>query len=503
MTPSRSHSRAHFHAHAHARSPFHRFQHRPLHARDPEQQSSADDAANDDSKNPLEITERALAEHNSGELTAQVVVNAVASHDQGVLVTHVRQTISLVQYVDPRGSPYETKTVSAAPDTVVVDSKSGKTIAIFGGSQSDSALRGSAPSRGEHTVPSRGSITSTWPATLTPTSTPETATTKTAYPSAADIRNSTNSTISGNSLFTAPSNSSSSHQFLSSSVPISIINSSTTSVTNSNSKSTHSTLLASSSSSSSSSSSPPYVAPGSGFGTVTAPGTLQTRPPETDPGSGENLTPQQKQVIGGVVGAVAGVAVIGLLLMLLLRWKKKKGGSSVLDDQPGATSSRALGAGLSGNSGPGRAMTDKRAASGAVAAALASLSGTREPQTSHSADSGERGFYRVSGRKLPSVLRNGGDGYTDPRGSATSGSSDYHRGSQAFEPKSSAGGQLALGAPMRPVSGVPIIRSGPARLPITQNPFADPHALPDGLPSGTLGSRESPKASGSKFQEKI
>ncbi|EFY84354.1 hypothetical protein MAC_09606 [Metarhizium acridum CQMa 102] len=171
--------------------------------------------------------------------------------------------------------------------------------------------------------------------------------------------------------------------------------------------------------------------------------------------------------------------------------------------EAGGATSRTLGAGTPGDSGSGGAMAERAAAPGAVAAALASLTGKRAPQTSHSADSGERGFYRVSGRKLPSVLHNGGDGYSDPRGSATSGSSDYYRGSQAFEPTSAGKGQLALGVPMRPVSGVPIIRSGPARIPITQNPFADPPASTNNLSTRTLGSGESPRASGSKFQEKI
>lgn len=220
------------------------------------------------------------------------------------------------------------------------------------------------------------------------------------------------------------------------------------------------------------------------------------------------MTPQQKQVIGGVVGAVAGVAVIGFLLMIFLRYKKRKGGRTILDADSAAAASRSLGDGPSGPSGgsnsSGGAMVERSAASGPVAAAFANLTGKRPPPTSHSAESGERGFYRVSGRKLPSVLYTGGDGYSDPRGSATSGSSDYYRGSQAFEPASTSG-QLALGAPMRPVSGVPIIRSGPGRVAITENPFADPEppSTPNNLSTRTLGSRESPRASGSRFQEGI
>lgn len=221
-------------------------------------------------------------------------------------------------------------------------------------------------------------------------------------------------------------------------------------------------------------------------------------------GSGIELTPQQKQVIGGVVGGIAGVAIIGLLLMLFLRYKKRKGGQLLLDSQSGTTITRFVGD-VKPAGGSGAAMAERSTASGAVASALASLTGKKSPPVPPPTATGERGFYRVSGRKLPSVFHNGGDGYSDPRQSAASGSSDYYRGSQAFEPGSGNVAQLALGSPMRPVSGVPVMRSGPARVAITKNPFADPKrpTTPTNLSSPTLGTRDSPRASGSRFQEGI
>ncbi|KAH0600278.1 hypothetical protein MHUMG1_01274 [Metarhizium humberi] len=422
-------------SHSHSHSFFHRFRHRPLHAHDPEQQSSGDDAASDNgfgnhlgANVELDSSNNALAKRDSGETSQPVAVNAVGD-EQTSLVTHVRQTISLVQYVDPWGSTYETKTVYSPPNTVVVDPKTGETIDISSGPESTVALPGPTPSGSTY---SSSSLDSATPTSQSPTltSTTSSATVNPAYPSLrADINNRFVNHLGNEDLPTTQSEAGSS--------------------------------------------------------------------------SGDSLTPQQRQVIGGVVGAVAGVAVIGLLLMLFLRWKKRKGSSTILDNQSGGATSRTLGDGTSGDSGSGGAMAERAAAPGAVAAAFASLTGKRAPQTSHSADSGERGFYRVSGRKLPSVLHSGGDGYSDPRGSATSGSSDYHRGSQAFAPTSAGKEQFALGVPMRPISGVPIIRSGPARIPITQNPFADPPASPNNLSTRTLGSRESPRASGSKFQEKI
>ncbi|KAG6039075.1 hypothetical protein E4U41_003343 [Claviceps citrina] len=252
--------------------------------------------------------------------------------------------------------------------------------------------------------------------------------------------------------------------------------------------------------------------PDDGYGTLTVAGSL---PKSTfsgnDGNDGDgggrgaiNLTQQQKQVIGGVVGSVAGIALIGLLFMLFLRYKKRKGGVFLLGSQSGTPTARSLGEVKSGG-GSGAAMAESAAASGAVASALATLTGKKPSLAPPSTAGEERGFYRVSGRKLPSVLHSGGDGYSDPRASATSGSSDYYRGSQAFEPGSTGAGQLALGAPMRPVSGFPVMRSGPARVAVTENPFLDPEPpiTPTTLSTRTLGSHNSPRASGSRFFEEI
>jgi hypothetical protein len=219
--------------------------------------------------------------------------------------------------------------------------------------------------------------------------------------------------------------------------------------------------------------------------------------PTTTAGAGSSgpsnvdLSPQQKQVIGGVVGSVAGVAIFALLVMMLLRYKRK-GGMSWLSGGHGSSGTRSITSGPSGSTGGGSsaAMAEGSASAG-VAAALASLVGKRRAPEAVASGSGERGFYRVSGRKLPSVLTAGGDGYTDPRDSVRSGDSDYYRGSQAFEPSNGMSTRLALGSPMRPVSGVPVIRPGPGRTPMaSQNPFADPPHPP---PSSPLPSPPAPR----------
>lgn len=286
---------------------------------------------------------------------------------------------------------------------------------------------------------------------------------------------------------------------------------------------------------SSSSNSETSTAPGStatfgvfGGGAV---GEDSAEPSETDTANdADDTTPETSTIVGSVVGSIAGIALLAILVMLALRWKKRNGGRITLGDDV-ARGARALpnADGPEGDSGAGAGagagMTQRSLPFGA--SALASLAAKRtstQAPAAPPAESSERGFYRVSGRKLPSVLQAGGDGFTDPtanpfgnqnRVSTMSDESVAYRDSQAFfsQPGPEAGaGRLALGSPMRPVSGVPIMRSGPAKTPVTEsNPFADP--LPDlqkppsldpigrslGSQDGSRGSR----GSGSRFTEEI
>ncbi|KAK5663113.1 hypothetical protein OQA88_6530 [Cercophora sp. LCS_1] len=191
---------------------------------------------------------------------------------------------------------------------------------------------------------------------------------------------------------------------------------------------------------------------------------------EPAPPSGSGLTPAaQSAVIGGVVGSVAGVAIIALVLMFLLKWKKgQQKGLLLLGD--GESSIRGAGGfGRKPSGGPG-GMTEQSVPF-AVPSALASLTGQRRLEAGPGeVSTGEKGFQRISGKKLTSVLVSGGDGYSDPHMSVMSGTSDY-RQSEAF-----LGGPLSrlqLGSPMRPESGVPIMRSGPNRTPQATDPFSD------------------------------
>lgn len=281
---------------------------------------------------------------------------------------------------------------------------------------------------------------------------------------------------------------------------------------------------------------------GGTFGTITdavQPTATSSSDSDSDSGSGDDpLSPTEKKVIGGVVGSVAGLAFLVVFVLLALKYKKRQNGQGLLGGALAGSAPRAItdggsGAGSGGGNGGGGdgdgtgsgtgsgaargTLMSERSASSAVTAALATLTGKRNISTAGSStEGGERGFYRVSGKKLPSVLQSGGDGYSDPRESVMSGNTEYWRGSQAFEPVPRSAGMLALGSPMRPVSGVPIIRTGPARTPVTeQNPFADPKesspqprpqppARPDSDALGrSLVSLDGSRGSPSRFHEGI
>ncbi|KAM0273282.1 hypothetical protein ACHAPA_001434 [Fusarium lateritium] len=267
--------------------------------------------------------------------------------------------------------------------------------------------------------------------------------------------------------------------------------------------------------------------PNGGAGGATADG----QPPAATTTSSSNgtdtstLSPQQKQVIGGVVGSVAGVAFLAFFVLFALRYKKKHPGGGLLGGNE--TGTRSIGGPMSGPDGGSASMAERSGAPSVMTAAIAGLMGKKQRQTPEPAPAAERGFYRVSGKKLPSVLQVGGDGYSDPRDgppltgpplagplpsgravreSVMSSHSDYWRGSMAFDPADRDSHHLALGSPMRPISGVPVIRSGPARTPVTEsNPFTDPRPRPDSdaLGGSTGGASIASHESPSRFQERI
>lgn len=218
-----------------------------------------------------------------------------------------------------------------------------------------------------------------------------------------------------------------------------------------------------------------------GSASGSAPSSTETSGNGTDSGSGTGSgtgsTPSSAVVAGGVVGGLAGAAVIIFLLMFIVRWKKRHHSMLMLGSGDRSLGSDAVGSGGGGTSQPPGGMSERRTTIFAVPAALASLTGykrwsqkTETNQTVSSTAGSERGFYRVSGRKLPSVLQTGGDGYGGVPEDHTWSGSSFYRDSHGFY--GGAGSPLANAAGVSATrdSGIPIMRPSPARTPVTEHP---------------------------------
>ncbi|OAQ98626.1 hypothetical protein LLEC1_02942 [Akanthomyces lecanii] len=535
---STSHARSatHLHAHRHAHHP-----HAHDHSR--HQDDSDNHHGEGDQRYPIsrfdsaaspvpnsviaesDLDDQASSDSSSLEARslAAVVDAALAGRadDAASYVTQVVQTVSIVQVVDYSGSPISTSTEYATPNTVVVDPSSGRTISQSGPAFTIAVNPSSLlPGLGSDSSSTPSTTTSTHHTTSTsllPSSAPIPPSSVSGFPTLSDT---SNGTAWGNATaFASPSSSTTRPTTF---TQLSNYNISTT-LSNFHLLSTSSSSLSLSSTftdtdtdtdtdtlTSSSYSSTYSSAPTSTWSSPTVIPTVagSTEPSSTASNSGSDpLTTQQKQIVGGVVGSIAGVAFIALLVMLALRYRRKKDSGSLPSnrDGPGFAALPVPGSDATNS------MAERGGAPSSVSAALAALTSKRQSRgaTTRSSDmlevpsNGERGFYRVSGRKLPSVLHTGGDGYSDPRESAMSqlsnSSEPFNRGDQHF----------ALGTPMRPISGVPIMRSGPARTPVTEaNPFADPLPSPPSMgnndsPPRRPGSSSSARGSSSRFQESI
>ena len=148
-------------------------------------------------------------------------------------------------------------------------------------------------------------------------------------------------------------------------------------------------------------------------GTTTGSGTGSGSGSSTNNGSSGSISPTTSKIVGGVVGSVAGLAVLFLLLFYILRQRgyldrffKGKGTQTLPSSDMGAAGSREM-------------YESERPSSMFPASYLAPAfmkrwrQSTMTTRTDSTIDSGssERGFQKISGRKIPPVLTHGGDGF--------------------------------------------------------------------------------------------
>lgn len=254
---------------------------------------------------------------------------------------------------------------------------------------------------------------------------------------------------------------------------------------------------------------------GAGGTGVTSGGTPSSTAASGTSNSGSNtVTPK---ILGGVLGGLAGLALIGFLLLLLIKWWKRK--HSMLPLGNGTEGADQVREAPPPPSGPPGGMSQRRSLAFVVPAALATLTGKNKrasqktvgtTATASSTAGSERGFYRVSGRKLPSVLQTGGDGYGGGVHDNFPSGSSFYRDSTGFY--GGPGSPPPASSPVMPPrdSGVPVMRPSPARTPVTEHgPFGrgttpPPPLTPPRRPDQLGRSHPSQDGShGSRFTEEV
>ncbi|KAJ5648384.1 hypothetical protein N7490_004756 [Penicillium lividum] len=128
-------------------------------------------------------------------------------------------------------------------------------------------------------------------------------------------------------------------------------------------------------------------------------------------GSGSSISPTTSKIVGGVIGSVAGLALIFALLFYILRRRgylqrflKDKGTEALPSSDAGTAGTREMA------ERPSSVFTTSYLAPAFMKRWRQSTMTTRTDSTVDSFSS-ERGFQKISGRKIPPVLTHGGDGF--------------------------------------------------------------------------------------------
>lgn len=109
----------------------------------------------------------------------------------------------------------------------------------------------------------------------------------------------------------------------------------------------------------------------------------------------DSSTPPPQILAGGIVGGVAGIAAILLVAFIFVRWYRRKGSMQRINEGP------------SEGEGRSRGMAERTGLLSVAGGLLRGRKNETEP-------SSERGFQRVSGRKLPSAFSGGMIGPSAP-----------------------------------------------------------------------------------------
>ncbi|RMJ22083.1 hypothetical protein PHISP_07043 [Aspergillus sp. HF37] len=181
---------------------------------------------------------------------------------------------------------------------------------------------------------------------------------------------------------------------------------------------------------------------------------------DSQPPQDSGLSPTTNKIVGGVVGSVAGVAFLFLVALLYLRRRH----ASLREARQALPSGDAAGgAAGEGSTTQSAEMTSRRSSyeplfSASYLAPAFMRSWRKSNQTTNTdsslvSNSSERGFQKISGRKIASVLQSGGDGYGG-----------------GFGDNPPPGPEMSM--TFQPVSAAHL------RTPTSQPPTANPHGMP-------------------------
>lgn len=222
------------------------------------------------------------------------------------------------------------------------------------------------------------------------------------------------------------------------------------------------------------------------------------------------------QVVGSVIGSLAGLTVLLVLALLILRRYKRKQRALQGLSETGTADTRPI-------AGAGQQMAQRSSFMPAAAASFFSrFSGSSRGAVDPGGTLGqERGFQKISGRKLPSAFSEGMTSDSVPFDRATLSGSSFYRDSQGFYGGPGvAATETAAGRSHHAGVEKEKLMPSPARTPVVHHPeeyppLRDP-VVPSGAPQsppqptqfeprGTLG-RSHPShddSRGSKFTEYV
>lgn len=144
--------------------------------------------------------------------------------------------------------------------------------------------------------------------------------------------------------------------------------------------------------------------------TATSNGVSSTSAPASTDNDDDEVAPAGT-IAGGVVGGAAGLALIALMILLFLRRYKKRAQLGHLALPPNAAGPLAGSSAGSASGGPGMA---ERSGLMPFAGAVPALFKHQSRSQHSGSETGERGFQRVAGRKLPSAISEGMTGPSHP-----------------------------------------------------------------------------------------